>query len=434
MKVYFFIYILIFGQFVIGQESLVRVDDVSNYSLDKINGVPHLFVDDSVYVVNDNTVKSFKSNRYELNSLIHVKDSIYKYAGGGSIYKLNSNYYLEKIVDKPKMEQSFFQSVNFIRNDTIFQFGGYGNFSHKNDLIFLDDRLNSWEFYPYNKNNKLKPPPGSPQFFSVSDSNLIVAGFYKESDTGEQNNHELIKEVWEFSFSTKKWSKKGSYDFSEKFKDKVSNYYRLGSKYYARSEFDNTLIIDFDKMEWSLYKDITSINTKFRGLTRVKNHYYVLSLYSSESIELVKIRVGELLGNEINSESIILKESNNLIILTVILFLVLTGFIGFFFVMNRNKPNIDILKKFKVNNLGTLSDDELRLIDQLISNYPRGISFKNIGGYFEKNLSFETKKLKTRKLIDTLNDKIYNKTKRVNLLKIRNKSSDKRAREVYIDT
>ena len=91
-----------------------------------------------------------------------------------------------------------------------------------------------------------------------------------------------------------------------------------------------------------------------------------------------------------------------------------------------------MLQKFKASNQISLSVNEIRLINDLINNYPSGVSFKNISSYFDSNLNYETIKLKTRKLVYELNEKIKLQIKVDDLISVRRSNEDKRARVVYI--
>ena len=416
---------------IFGQELLVTVKDFNRYELNIIADTPHLFVDDSVYVVSGSSVQAYASDRFSKKDIIQVKDSIFKHSGGGSVYKMDTAFNFDRITYKPKMEQSFFQSSNFVRNDTILQYGGYGNFSHKNTLIFLDANLKSWEFYPYSTQNLVKPPMGSPQFTTYFNDSLWVLGFYVASNEGTQSNNELIREIWEFSFKTRKWTKKGSYDFSDKFNGLVRKYFKVGNSYYARSSFNNTLVVDLEKMIWTEYEDLTSINTKFRGINRTHDYYYVLNQTSGNSLELIRIREGDLLGQKLNEGRIILNEQNNILnyILFGVVILILLVLFRTFFTKPSTKSKII---EFKTKKALLLSKDEIRLLDDLLVVYPKGVSFKTIGAYFDKGLNFETIKVKTRKLIYQLNEKIAKETKIIAALEIRKSVEDKRAREVFI--
>lgn len=187
----------------LAQNKLHSSSGFLKYKLDIISKTPHLFVDDSVFVINESTVDSYKTERFENLDILQIKDSFYKKPGGGTIYKMNASYGFEPVISKPKMEQSFFQATTFIRKDTIFQYGGYGNFSQKNDLIYLDEKLQTWEYYPYGDTNKIKPPNGAVQFYNFNNDTLTVLGIIGESPTGKQSDNILWSEVWEFSFRTK---------------------------------------------------------------------------------------------------------------------------------------------------------------------------------------------------------------------------------------
>lgn len=431
MKRFVCLVFLIQCSIIFGQEPLVTVKDFNRYDLNIIADTPHLFVDDSVYVVSGSSVQAYASDRYSKKDIIQVKDSIFKHSGGGSVYKMDTTFNFDRIIYKPKMEQSFFQSSNFVRNDTILQYGGYGNFSHKNSLIFLDANLKSWEFYPYSTQNLVKPPMGSPQFTTYFNDSLWVLGFYVASNEGTQSNNELIREIWEFSFKTRKWTKKGSYDFSDRFNGLVRKYFKVGNSYYARSSFNNTLVVDLEKMIWTEYEDLTSINTKFRGINRTRDYYYVLNQTSGNSLELIRIREGDLLGQKLNEGRIILNEQNNILnyILIGVVILILPVLFRTFFTKPSTKSKII---EFKTKKALLLSKDEIRLLEDLLKVYPKGVSFKTIGAYFDKGLNFETIKVKTRKLIYQLNEKIAKETKITAALEIRKSVEDKRAREVFI--
>ena len=416
---------------IFGQEPLVIVKDFNRYELNIIAETPHLFVDDSVYVVSGSSVQAYASDRYSKKDIIQVEDSIFKHSGGGSVYKMNTDFSFDRIIHKPKMEQSFFQSSNFVRNDTLLQYGGYGNFSHKNNLIFLDSNLKSWEFYPYHTQNQMKPPMGSPQFTAYYDDSLWVLGFYVASNRGTQSTNKLLREIWQFSFKTRKWTKKGRYDFSEKFSGLVRKYFKIGNSYYARSSFNNTLVVDLENLIWTEYEDLTSINTKFRGINKTRDYYYVLNQTSGNSLELIRVREGELLGQKLNEGPIIIKEQSNIFIYILIVSILLLLLVMYRVVFNKPSTK-SILIEFKSKKALRLSKDETRLLNDLLEAYPRGVSFKTIGAYFDKGLNFETIKVKTRKLIYQLNEKIAKETKVTSVIEVRKSVDDKRAREVFI--
>lgn len=414
------------------QKVLYTIDRYDKYDINIISDEINLFVDDSVYVLNNKGLIISKSNRFDNLDISQVKDSIYKIPGGGSIYKLNSNHQFEKIIDKPSMEQSFFQSSSFIRNDTIFQFGGYGNFSYKNDLIFLDSNLKTWEYYPYNKKNNVKPPNGSTQYFDVDNDKLRIVGLTIENQVGDQRNNINLNEIWEFSFNTKTWNLKGKFDFNEQFKGSYRNMFKDGNQYFTNTFFNTYLIIDIIDDVWVEYKALRSLQNKIRGIKKIDNYYYVIMQGSGSSIQLIQISRDRLLSEKLQQGTILIKNKSKSTLL-IILFSILITVTFVYFILKKSKTNNRILlQKFKVSNQDLLTVNEIRLINDLIDNYPSDISFKYISSYFDSSLNYETIKLKTRKLIYELNEKIKFQSKIDNLISVRRNKEDKRARVVYI--
>ena len=281
-----------------GQEIIFSISDFNNYDFQRISNDIHFFVDDSVYVLSKGQIRAFKTDRFEKKDLRIIQDSIFQVAGGGTLYQMKSNYHFDKIVDKPKMEQSFFQSASFIRQDTIFQFGGYGNFSHKNDLIFFDRNLNTWEYYPYSTQNKIKPPNGAPEFSIITDDQLLVAGLYGEASFGAQTNNTLSPDIWAFSFPSKQWKYVGSYDFMEAFQNKINRFYNIGNLYFARTSFDTILLIDFKNNKWEEFQDLTSIKSKLRGIQKIGQTYFIISQSNGNTLDLIQVKHAHLFAKK----------------------------------------------------------------------------------------------------------------------------------------
>lgn len=415
------------------QESLLSIFNERDYEFIKISNTPHLFVGDSVYVFNNQSVDAFKSNRLDFINILNVKDSIFKAAGGGSIYKLNSKYDLDKVVEKKTMEKSFFKSAVFIRNDTLFQFGGYGNFSNKNHLIYYDRKLKSWEFYNYSEQNILKPSAGAPQFFFYNneDDKFYVAGIYGESSIGRQNDYLNLNTVWAFSFKTKTWSSIGDFSFMNQFNDRVYNFYKNDSLYIGRSDFNNLLIVNLQDLNWRLVNDISNINRKLRGIIFNDDFVYIINKKSDIELQILRYKRSEVIGKLITKGDII---ENNNYSLTYYLFGVLV--LSILILLNKiRKKNINLQKKllkFKLMKYELLSLNEIRLLDDLLESNINEVSFKKINSYFDPNLNFETIKVKTRKLISDLNLKLEKEINIKNSLVIERSVNDRRARVVKI--
>ena len=183
---------------------------------------------------------------------------------------------------------------------------------------------------------------------------------------------------------------------------------------------------------WVEYKALTSLQNKIRGIKKIDNYYYVIMQGSGSSIQLIQISRDRLLSEKLQQGTILIKNKSKSTLL-IILFSILITVTFVYFILKKSKTNNRILlQKFKVSNQDLLTVNEIRLINDLIDNYPSDISFKYISSYFDSSLNYETIKIKTRKLIYELNEKIKFQLKIDNLISVRRNKEDKRARVVYI--
>lgn len=435
MKKCVFLFLSVFiTSLAFAQEVLLTVNNYEKYDLNIISNEVNIFVDDSVYVFNNKGVTSSKSNRFNELDISQINDSVYRNPGGGSLYKMDSKHQFKRILHKPRMEQSFFGSPSFVRNDTVFQYGGYGNFSYKNDLIFVDSNLGTWEYYPYTQKNKLKPSAGTPQYYTFFDSKLIIAGIFTESPEGDQDDHVNLNEVWEFSFDKKTWKLKGHFDFIDQFKGSMRIMFDDGDRYFANTLFNTYLTIDLKNNIWAEYHALTSLQNKIRAIKKLNNYYYLINQKSGKSIQLLRVSNNQLLSKKIQEGKILADKTSMLLIISILIVCLILCTLFLFYIRKSKVSNITRLSNFKTSYHHLLSVNERLLIDDLISNYPSGVSYKNILSYFDDNLNYETVKLKTRKLIHGLNEKIKQLNNNEDLISVGKSNEDKRARIVYIKT
>ena len=436
MKSCFFLLLSVFiTSLAFAQDVLLTVNNYEKYDLNIISNEVNVFVDDSVYVLSNKGIIASKSNRFNNLDINQINDSVYKNPGGGSLYKMDSKHQFKRILHKPRMEQSFFGSASFVRNDTILQYGGYGNFSYKNDLIFVDSNLGTWEYYPYTHTNKIKPSVGTAQYYTLNDNKLIIAKIVTESPEGDQDDHVILNEVWEFYFDKKTWKFKGHFDFINQFKGSMRIMFDDGDHYFANTLFGTYLTINLKNNIWTEYQAMSSLQNKIRAIKKLNNYYYLINQKSGKSIQLLRVSSNQLLSKKIQEGKILANKTSILLIISLLIVCLILCTFFLFYIRKSKVNNITRLSNFKTSYHHLLSVNEILLIDDLISNYPSGVSYKNISSYFDDNLNYETVKLKTRKLIHGLNEKIKQlNNNNEDLISVGKSNEDKRARIVYIKT
>jgi hypothetical protein len=150
--------------------------------------------------INDKHIFSerFKIFTKEFNNIKIVS------VGGGQVYEVvNDTLKREDFSFNHKMS---FGSAVFVKNDTIFKFGGYGFWSSRNFFTYFDNSSKEWEFYP--SNSRMLPPPiHNFNFKLTSEEFIITNGFTPDINLGLKNTK--VSEIWKYSFNDKKWDNLG---------------------------------------------------------------------------------------------------------------------------------------------------------------------------------------------------------------------------------
>lgn len=152
-------------------------------------------------------------------NIISKPSGMYYRSSNDTLYRIDNSY-------GHKMTNG---SDVFVRNDTVFKFGGYGYWSNRNMFTYFDNETKEWEYYP------ISPPltPPSISFFGSSmtaDNYFVYGGKLVDPYTGGLSLHN--KNVWTFNFLSKTWTNLG-----------VSNIQRFDNKSHISIKPDLKLII-----------------------------------------------------------------------------------------------------------------------------------------------------------------------------------------------
>jgi hypothetical protein len=118
-----------------------------------------------------------------------------------------------------------FSSKTFVRNDTIFKFGGYGYWSARNFFTYFSESTKEWEFYSINPRSYLPPGFNEPNTTLINDKLYLTGGTSVDPHNGlsrEPNNN-----VWRFDFTTKLWTDLG-----------ISKFYN-----YKKNEYCSLMVV-----------------------------------------------------------------------------------------------------------------------------------------------------------------------------------------------
>ena len=124
--------------------------------------------------------------------------------GGGQVYKVvNDTLKREDFSFNHKMS---FDSAVFVKNDTIYKFGGYGFWSSRNFFTYFDNSSKEWEFHA--SNSMLLPPPIHNFNYKLLDEEFIITNGYSPNvNTGTKN--QKVSDIWKYNFTDRKWDNLG---------------------------------------------------------------------------------------------------------------------------------------------------------------------------------------------------------------------------------
>ena len=180
--------------------------------------------------------------------------------GGGHVFNVdNDTLKREDFSFNHKMS---FDSAVFVRNDTIFKFGGYGFWSSRNFFTYYDNSSKEWEFYP--SNSLLLPPPIHNFNFKVFDDEFIITnGYTPDLDKGTKN--QSVSDIWKYNFNNKKWDNLGVSNLP-----KYENIIEIDNDVFFAQQLNNYDFIYVDYLN-NVFYNVETANTSIpiNGLSSI---------------------------------------------------------------------------------------------------------------------------------------------------------------------
>ena len=196
------------SSFLYYKNNSIQLRNLENEILHSYHFSSDINKDDIFFLVDNNHYTFFDKNK-DVN-IVSKSGGMYYKSFGDTILRFDNSF---------NHKMTSFSDV-FIKNDTIFKYGGYGYWSNRNSITYFDNETKEWEFY------KINPPkiPPSLAFFSssmVGDNYYVYAGYDVDPFSGSatlKNN-----DVWSFNFKTKAWNNLGISNIPYFSKKHVSN-------------------------------------------------------------------------------------------------------------------------------------------------------------------------------------------------------------------
>ena len=141
------------------------------------------------------------SSEYDLSKFKFVNEYTLSSNLGGSVLKIKGDSIFR--IDNSYEHRMQIGSLEFIRNDTIFRYGGYGFFENRNFFTFYDKKVNGWESLDIN--GDIIPERISDFIYHFNKDKLYISGGYTFDKFKKDVKYPNLK-TYLFDFNSKEWS------------------------------------------------------------------------------------------------------------------------------------------------------------------------------------------------------------------------------------
>ena len=233
-----------------------------------------------------------------------IRDNIYCLnILSGQVYAINNDT-LERI-DNSVDHRLNIGSYVYVKNDTIFRFGGYGYWDQRDFIVYFDMGTKEWEFYQTFPNGiKINGSFHGNQI--IKDDQIIFFGGY-EVDPSSHTKNIKQNEVILFDFQTKEFKNLGLLIF-----DVQDSYFILQTPNSILRQKNNYIyeILPFENKVNTYQKtsDQFKISENQHLGFQLKDIYYLRDYYAKDSIR--KFNTTIFLQNKIASSALYKQEIN----------------------------------------------------------------------------------------------------------------------------
>ena len=368
-----------------------------------------------MYKLNNNEWEYYTNHNLDFDNyefdFIEAKDKSYLISKGGGKVLLYQNDSISEI-DNSHEWKSRYEANIFIKNDTIFSFGGYGYFNFKNDLLFFETKTGEWNLYE--KFKTLKNRSNSLGFYNKSTNEYFF---------GLGKNHEgILQDLYKYNFRQKSLEQLGS------ILEKLDKYIIVPNYYYPLLiTKKNIFLLNFKN---NTIREYTNPNLIIESIERITynkklDQFLIIKNTSNSTKNQILLNSIDLLGINYTENSFENNKSN-------LFFYLLVGFLICIVIF---------IKKFKKNNIINLKPLEQNFNDlnklflkYILDNHSRSVKYVELFELFDNDLGYESRIKKLNKFIDSVNLFVKKRYKiKDEVLIIRRDSNDNRMKVVSLN-
>ena len=429
--------VISFGIELSNQPMIPEGDSYVLYSKDDVN---YVLTKDTIFSITldgkgwNKRKHYFNLNSYDLVPLIDESKTYLLSRGHGKVYLVEHD--TVKRIDNSYDWRSRYFSSSFLRNEIVHTYGGYGLFSVKSNIVYLDSLTKEWNVIYTKNQNSHNYINSLVQYDQIRDEMFFGFGKKPFYDIDKRSVNKLNTKIVKYNFKERKWLKLGELNkeitsilnnFDKKIQLKVFGYLKP-------SLLTNEAFYEFDFAKNTVNKTLIHSNSFIDAAKKIiYNHHTKTFLISHESsksnsILISQIEKKDLLNVVFEKWEIYTTKKTYSVFITVFVISIL---ILYFLLKKYSKNYYEKVQKSRSKINSILSMDEKILLDNLMEKHPKSISYPEIISLLNYNLSYESNIKKTQKILVSLNDKIQKKLATKDLILYTKRSDiDKRIKVV----
>ena len=401
---------------------------------------------DSIYFTNNGVSfsarkHSFGLDMYRMDPIAKVESNPKTFMvsiGGGVVYRYDEVLDTLVRLDNSYLFMSRFGESKVSRKDTIFSYGGYGEFTYTNKLISFRQDFREWSVEPIEEPLPRPTNNNLIQYDSITGSVYVGFGHYSYFEDGVEKIKSLF-DIYRFD-SSHKVKRIGSLeDLIQKTNEftkglvqyKSFELYRLPMLYSSEGiwSFDLTQLkavhhLNADKNRLQQYTDILAYNSETRRFL-LASHFKTNDPRYHVANEL------DLLGFEYEEYSLTDGKLPNwaygLFALSLLLLIPLFRTKSFVVLSEAIQSHERRIQQ-------RLSSEDFFILKRIVDAYPEYVEYPELQNSYEKDLSYESRIKKLRasiKEIDEVVQEVIGR-KRNSIFEIEKGREDKRVKVIRI--
>jgi len=353
--------------------------------------------------------------------------------GGGVVFKFENDTLFR--VDQSYRWRSRYNSLTAATGDTIYLYGGYGEFTFYNDLLRFDQSTREWVEIPV---QEPRPPRMSNALGQIDlDDRALYIGFGSDSRYVEKRStYRPFYEIGKFDMNSEHYEVVGNMEFIRQYQNeqgaiywKSFHHYKTPIFYSNRHLFDFDFIngkahlhYDADYSTLEQFSDILAYNpssNKFLlGGTLLDNPRYRVI----DELDLLGRRYTIYDMERLN------KGRNGFLWAGALLFIILL-----YLFTGKNQQFIELINQNRNRIRPQLSDEDFNVLQIIIDAYPNFVDYPELQNSFERDLSYESRIKKLRTTVKTLDDTIKTTLKlKSSVFEIEKGKEDKRVKVIRL--